>query len=282
MKPGGYRSSWAVAIVSVLLMFSSMQHAHADGRTTYLIRLLTTSDAFRVRVQAALSLGRVEGNSEVVTALAKALGDDHPAVRTAAAVSLERLADPAALPELKRAKTERDAGARRAINRAIQALERVAKTRPRSTGGPTEEPQSGGRFYVGVGRPGAAAGSVDRGTLETTHRFLMTQVQNIQGVRLAPVNESRRDAEQVLRKSNLSGFYLDSSITQVEKNAQGLRVAVSIVINTYPGRSMRAMLNGAATVPGGSSDADRQLAIEGAIRSALRRLPQALEASARR
>lgn len=283
MKSGGCLRVGAAAILGFLFIISFEQGASANGRTGYLIRLLQSSDAFRVRVQAALSLGRVEGDPEVVRALSDALSDDHPAVRTAAAASLERLADPSALPALKARQKERDAGARRAINRAITALERVARTRPRSTGGSSSgRATRGGRFYVGVGVPGAVAGRLDRATLERTRAFLVSQVRAIDGVQIAPPDESRRDAERVLSKGSLSGFYLDSSITKVEQTPQGLRVAVSIVINTYPGRSMRAMLNGAATVPGGSGDADRQLAIEGAIRSALRRLPQALEASAGR
>lgn len=289
MNSGGCRRAGprygSAVIVGVLLALVCCSDAQADGRTEYLVRLLRTSDAFRVRVQAALSLGRVEGDPTVVQALGDALGDDHPAVRTAAAASLERLADPAALPALKARRQDADASARKAIVRAIEVLDRVARTRPRSTGSssgtePTS-PTGPSRFYIGVGLPGTRA-DIDRGTLEQTRQFLIEQVKSLPGIRVAPPNESRRDAERVLAASRLKGFFLDSSITQVERTPQGLRVAVSIVINTYPDRNMRAMLNGAATVPGGSSNADRQLAIEGAIRSALRRLPQALDASSGR
>ncbi|MEM9193221.1 MAG: hypothetical protein AAGF12_28865, partial [Myxococcota bacterium] len=55
---------------------------------------------------------------------------------------------------------------------------------------------------------------------------------------------------------------------------------VSVIVNTYPGRDMRAILQGAATVQGGGSGPQaRRQAIEGALSGALRRLPQALQAA---
>ena len=77
----------------------------------------------------------------------------------------------------------------------------------------------------------------------------------------------------------MAGFYIDTSIVKVDKSAGNTRVVVSVVVNTYPGRDMRAILQGAATVPGATDQRAEERAIEGAIRGALRRLPQAMEAS---
>ena len=69
-------------------------------------------------------------------------------------------------------------------------------------------------------------------------------------------------------------------MVSADATANGTRVAVSVIVGTYPGRDMRAILNGAATVPGsGGPEADRA-AVEGAIRGALRNLPQALSSAA--
>jgi len=113
-----------------VLAFGFGPVAEAQARTDYLIRLLSTSDAFRVRAQAAISLGRVEADSRIVGALSEALGDEHPAVRTAAAASLERLSDPSALAALRSHQRDRDSSARRAIRRAIAALERWVEVDP--------------------------------------------------------------------------------------------------------------------------------------------------------
>ena len=54
------------------------------------------------------------------------------------------------------------------------------------------------------------------------------------------------------------------------------RVAVAVIIATYPGRDMRAILRGAATAIGSGSSTKRQ-ALEGALSGAMRQLPAALE-----
>ena len=78
-----------------------------------------------------------------------------------------------------------------------------------------------------------------------------------------------------------SGSGGDISIVASEDRPNGgLRARVSVVVQTYPDRNVRSMLNGAATVMGASGDSARQQAIEGALRGALRGLPQAMEASA--
>ena len=78
---------WGALIGAVAALLLVAGPVHADARTDYLVRLLQNSSTFRVRAQAALSLGRIENDSKVVKALSRALDDDHPAVRTAAASS---------------------------------------------------------------------------------------------------------------------------------------------------------------------------------------------------
>jgi hypothetical protein len=257
--------------------------ASADGRTDYLIRLLKTSSTFRVRAQAALSLGRIEGEREVVKALAGALDDRHPAVRTAAASSLGRLSDPSVLDDLKAARNDRQASVRRAVGRAIRKLSRIARTQPRRRREtPSQQsPATGGRYYVGVGTPGSKA-DIGRSALREAQQYIEGQLRSMDGVVLAPGNESRTQVQRTLKRRNLSGYYVDSSVVRVEESSEGTRVVVSVILNTYPGRDMRAMLQGAATVPGGKGPRAREQALQGAFRGALRRLPQALAQSAAR
>lgn len=268
------------ALAAVLLMGGAAQ---ADARTDYLIRLLKNSNTFRVRAQAALSLGRVENDDKVVMALSKALGDDHPAVRTAAAASLERLGDPSALGALRNAKRDSDAAARRAVARAIEKLERIARSSPTSAPVPDRGGGEGGgasaRYYVAVGMPGTNVSELGRSALRAAREYLEEQLESIDGVVIAPDGESRRQVIRTLRRRDLTGYYVDSSIVQVQQTDRGMRAVVSVILNTHPGRDMRAMLQGAATVPGGRGAAARRQAIEGALRGAMRRLPQALAAS---
>jgi hypothetical protein len=118
--------------------------------------------------------------------------------------------------------------------------------------------------------------SLDRPTLAEARAFIKSRVAQIEGVRLAPDTESVQAAEKVLQRERLKGFFLETSIVSVEKKPGGAtRVAVSVIVATYPGRDMRAMMQGAATVTGSSSQIHKQ-AVEGAFSGALRQLSQAL------
>jgi hypothetical protein len=127
--------------------------------------------------------------------------------------------------------------------------------------------------------PANAGGGLSASTLSRARELLIQNIAAIEGVEIAPANESNAAARSVIQRRGLVGFYVDCSIS-VEERAGGIRAAVNLNLNTYPGRDMRAILQGAATVPGeGTGEATKQRAIEAAIASAARRLPQAMEAS---
>ena len=63
---------WLAALTLGLLCDSARAD---DPRSTYLIKLLEGSSQFRVRAQAAISLGAVEGSSAAAQALTAALRD---------------------------------------------------------------------------------------------------------------------------------------------------------------------------------------------------------------
>lgn len=290
-RAGLGRFTLAVALAFALL--AGVGHAaiaHADARADYLVRLMSTSDQFRVRAQAALALAQAAvGDASITAALERALRDDHPAVRAAAVSSLQARGDTSVLEALRAAKTDRDPSVASAATRAVTALERVARSnggRGGSTTGaaepPSQPPPSGpARFYVGVAIPATTAG-LSPAMLTAARSFIVQNVTQIPGVQIAPASESNSTARRVIQQGRLIGYYLDVSITSVEERPGGaLRAAVSVIVNTYPGRDMRSILQGAATVSGGGAgDGARQQAIEAALTGALRRLPQALDASA--
>ncbi|HKU42119.1 MAG TPA: HEAT repeat domain-containing protein [Polyangiales bacterium] len=255
--------------------------AHAeDPRNTYLIKLLQGSSQFRVRAQAAISLGTVESSVTTVGALTQALSDAHPAVRAAAATSLGRIGSSNSIAALRRLERDPEEPVRSAATSAIAKLETSQRTMvasARSNTGPDSIQPSGPQlYYVSVAAPGTRVASVDRAALSEARNFIKQRVLQIQGVVIAPDGEDNQTADKVLKKKNLKGFYLDSSIVSVEKKSDGgTRVAVSVIVATYPGRDMRAIMQGAATVTGSGSDAYLQ-ALQGALSGALRQLPQAL------
>lgn len=255
-----------------------------------------------MRAQAALSLGSVTPEPRVIEVLAEALRrDSDSAVRVAAARSLERLGDPAALPSLRAVERDSEPAVREAVARAIAAIERSMRgargdRRTQTTGGTTDPaggaaPEGGGdrgpvaapRYYVGIGTPGTRVAAVDPSVLRSARAFIESRVRQIEGVVVAPESENPREAQRILRERALVGFYLDSSIVNLETRPDGaVRAQVSVVVQTYPDRNVRSMLSGAATVMGESGPAAQRAAIEGALTSALRNLSTAMAASSAR
>ena len=276
-RAGPWRK-WCPVLVAFALCLQAPDVRAEDPRNAYLIKLLQGSSQFRVRAQAAISLGAVESSSTAVSALTAALGDAHPAVRAAAANSLGRIGSSTAVAALRRLERDPEEPVRSAATAAIAKLttsERFNVASTRST--PTPEVPSGPpRYYVSVAQPGSRVSTIDRKALSSAQSFIKQRVGQIDGVMLAPDGENNQAADRVLKQKNLKGFYLDSSIVSVEKKSNGgTRVAVSVIVATYPGRDMRAIMQGAATVSGGGGDAYIQ-ALEGALSGALRQLPQAL------
>lgn len=248
--------------------------ALADARSDYLIRLLEGSSQFRVRAQAAISLGSVETAADVVDALSSALADEHPAVRAAAANSLGRMGDPRALPALRGVAEDKEAPVRLAVKAAIAKLESAAR---RAGQEPVERRPPAGppRYYIAVGRPASRVPDMVAAELERVHQVLVERLGQIDGVVVAPTGESPAAVRKVLRSRSLKGFYIDSSVTSLDlKPGGGVRAAVSVIVATYPDRAMRAIMQGSATAMGGGDI--RAQAVTGAFRSALSQLPQAL------
>lgn len=292
MSNAGTRA-WVLGLWMVLMTLSVGWYpsvASADPRNDYLVRLLQSSSQFRVRAQAAISLGRVADDPAVVASLGAALNDEHPAVRAAAASSLERLGNPDALGPLRKRANDSHEEVRAAVASALSTLQRVQTNRGSATASsstsstPTsvEPPVTQGTptYYVGVGLPGSRVNGLDDATLEEARTFLRGRLVAMEGVLLAPENERPKQAESVIRARNLTGYFIDSSIVSIEPRGDGVRASVSIIVGTYPGRDMRSILQGAATVMGGGSGARAQ-AIEAAFTGALRNLGQAMAAGRR-
>ncbi|HEX5661301.1 MAG TPA: HEAT repeat domain-containing protein, partial [Polyangiales bacterium] len=182
--------------------------SHADSRGDFLIKMLASSDQFRVRTQAALALGSRPPEPAAVRALVGALKDEHPAVRAASAGALEILKDPGSLVALKSARKDKDTSARNAIEHAIATLERAAPTQP--------EPGGSSTFYVAIGTPSTQAGLAGT-ALRELREHVIKEVSILSGVRIAPENEGQAAATSVLRSKKLVGYYLDSSVTKIEQ-----------------------------------------------------------------
>jgi hypothetical protein len=282
-------SSWLAVLLAAFLFFGAGTDAvRADARTDYLVRILQTSEEFRVRAQAAIALGGMSPSDPITQALIRGLSDSDASVRAACAASLERVGDGAAIAALRTAASDREASVRSAASRAQRAIE----TRTRTAANPTTTtttttttavasttnttPSAADRYYMGISAPGAQAQGLDASVLRSARQLVVREASSIAGVVIAPEGETSAAANTAIRSRRLTGFSIEASVTEFESSATGTRVKVSIILGTYPGRDMRAILQGSATVPGAQGVEAQRMALEGAIRGGLRQLGSAL------
>jgi hypothetical protein len=247
---------------AVLLLTLTAAVARAD-QIDDLARALRSSSDYKVRLSAALNLGKLGGKDDssrrrAVPALIDALRDSDKTVRGVAAVSLGKLVNGSI-----------DSATR---SRAVAELDRVRKSDPdgfvksqaqkaydtlRSLGGPAVA--GGGKsVYVEVGpmsdntkKGGGGITGVMRSTVETTIN------------RKAPTFATRWPSGRSPSKSELSSagtkaaFYVDGTLTTLDTRTSGsmaeVSCNVSLIIASFPEKSMFGFLKGGAAVQTGSS-----------------------------
>lgn len=234
---------------------------------------LQASDDFRVRVSAALTLGRAH-TPGARPLLEQALGDAHPAVRIAAAAGLAALGDPAAIPALRQhLGPEQSAGVRSQMASTIDSLGRAAATDG------IEQRWQNTRYVVAIGDmhnrsqvPGAHAVDVLRSATQAHAKL-------IPGALVADHDPAL--FEQAAAR-HVPVFLLDGALqrlSQGRKNAElSYSAQVDYSMRRVPQQQLRGILSGSATSFGsvsalrdpGTVTLLEDQAIDGAVESALR------------
>jgi hypothetical protein len=273
----------ALALSSVATTFAA--HAPAQD-TSSALRELADSNDFRVRVSAALMLGRTRppGARE---ALERALSDGHPAVRIAATTALGAVGDLASLPALeRRLAVEPSPGVLAQLRATVDVLRRGTAPDPDEDASPRQLPSSV-RYVVRLGGMRNAAGI--RG--EELRRVLHDATRlRARGLRDAAVAEGDSPLLAQAATRHLPVVTLDGNVTQlVESRVAGsLQVQAHVEFTVRRDQTLRGTLSGGATTfgtgPTISDEGRRHLedeAIDGAVQSALRGADQGLMIAAR-
>lgn len=162
---------------------------------------LTEAADFRVRVQAALRLGKV-GGAQSRADLERGLKDAHPAVRVACAVALGTIGDPAAVPALQQAmKGESFASVKTAMKEAIDKLR------------------------SGPGKGGDAPMSIER----AKYVVQVGNMRNNTGVRPGDLDSVMKEAARAKANSISGAVVVDGSDTSVLQRASERRIPVILV-----------------------------------------------------
>ena len=237
------------AFVVALLLFAAAS-ASAD-RIDDLTRALMQDPSYKVRVQAALVLGKLN-DRRAVPALMQALHDENETVRGVAATSLGRIADKSSANALQVAATNDASEFVRA--QARKALEVVA-----GGGGTTmaaAPPKAGARFYVAIDFSNSGKGGAEYGKL--VREALAKELQKLPSVTLSVGGGS--PSKSVLASKHLQGFVVDGTIQRLSATPSGgsqtIDCDLKAFVATFPDRSIKMMTQEGASLQTGSGPSE--------------------------
>ena len=254
----------ALIVASSCLLVSG--GALGDPDLGSLVKQLSHGNDFRMRVQAALQLGKSK-DTRATKPLARALDDENVSVRAAAAAALKTLGDPEALPALKENRLDRSPVVRRQINESIIALE----TRMKEV-----------RVLVQVGTMKNRTSNSSKSVMVVLEHASRKTLQSIPSVNVIGEVD---DVMLVAKRRNLPAVMMTGSIRQLDAEAGGRYTAkVEYVLHRMPEQAIAGKVSGSASAKASPDelkdqrrrDKLRDEVLYAAVESALRRVQPAL------
>lgn len=281
------RPGWLLVVVlsaAISFTFGLTESAWAQSspRTSQLSKMLQNSD-FRVRTQAAFSLGRLD-DPNAVMALVNVLSDSHPAVRAAAAVALGRLGDPRALPHLRRHQDSSGA-VRSQVDRAISMIE------ANGGGGGGRLEWTSAHHYLELDNVANVSKTKRPGLDDLIRSISLREMRRLSGIVAVDSQSRPPDVDTQIKRRRLPGYAVSVSLGRLVRymGPEKVRVQaeVMLAVVTYPDRVYRMTANGtgAVTIPRPSFrqkqiGALQEDALSGAIQQAFRSLGKTLASNA--
>ena len=271
----GSMKRWFRLVTTAVVLCSSTALATPPKVPELALRLKETSD-FRVRVQAALQLGKAADDA-ALEPLVSALDDPNESVRAAAAAALKQLGDPRAIEPLKERRLDRSKAVREQIRDSLDTLAKVQAT-------------ATAKVLVQLGtmkNQTTVKGSSIEAQLATESRKKLGELPGVE------VLSDKVDSKKTAREKKLPLVLVSGQIQKLKASREGTEVvysaSVEYVLHTMPDQSIAAKVSGSASGTLTEAEAkDRERAAElrhevlaAAIASALRRAPSAIRAAAR-
>jgi hypothetical protein len=239
--------------LSLLFWFMTVALAPARaaapaGKVDELCKALLEDANYKVRVQAALVLGRL-GDTASVPSLVKALGDSNKTVRAIAAQALGQLADPAAAEPLRQLLgRENDPFVRTQTEKALAAL----------SGSGSGPGGKRAKIYLNFGPFTGGVKSAGGEAARLIHDALARELGKLQVVTLSL---SPGDQKNFVR-TGLLGFYIDGNITRLDDTASAgsseTSCDVKVMVARWPSRSIIMWTNAGASLQSGSRPRDKE------------------------
>lgn len=256
-------------LASLLLTFATP--AWAKPGLDELIGQLRDSKDFRVRVQAALQLGKSMDPAALAPLLA-GLDDENASVRAAAVAALESLGDVRAINALREHRLDRSEAVRKQIKASLAELESQGLPKPKLL------------VKIGIMRNGSGVKSKRiESELAQASRQKLGELPGVK-VLVEGDDGAGRKTPVVMVTGSVEALVASRSGSAIVYTAK-----VEYVVHTMPEQSIAAKVSGSASAQASEQEANDQVrsaqlrkdVLEAAIASALRRAPPALVAAAR-
>ena len=237
------------------VFFGATSARAASAKVTALASKLSDSD-FRVRTSAALALGASK-DADAVRPLCSALSDSTEVVRQSAAAALKKLSEPDAVACLE---ARENAESATAVHTQIRAALTYLRALP-------EPSNPRAKYYVALG-PVSTTGDMAKDALEDALRGTAKgRLKQYGTFQLAGKTETAAQSGATIKKRKLKGFYLTVNVRS-SKVPGGTRFVTSVAMFTYPGKSLKGTVSGAAVSNTPSTDSQAlSMAFEGALES---------------
>ena len=255
----------ARACLFALLMSTAAWAAGSDVKVEDLVRAVTEDTNYKVRVQAALVLGKL-GDPRAVQPLIKALADQNKTVRGIAASALGQLGDAAAVDPLRGLlRRETDPFVRGQAEKAMAALA--------ARGGAGSKRA---KIYVNFGGFVGGVKSAGPEAAKVLHEALSRELGKLPIVTLTLSAADQHN----FGKTGMSGFYIDGNITKLEDSSAGggaeTSCDVKVMVASWPQKSIIMWTNAGASVQSGSRPRDRENARKECLEASARGLSEDL------
>jgi hypothetical protein len=248
-----------VVLFALAVFLAGAASAWADARTDHLVEMLESKGNYRVRVQAATTLGKIRAR-EAIPALVRALSDESELVQISVANALQQIGDPAAIGPLEAAaNTAPSDAARSQIAAAVRVLK--ALTGEEVPADPGSEAPS---LLIRVDAMGNSSG-VQRDDLPQMMRELVVaRLRREPAVVLQDAGMKAPAIRKKLASEKLRGYILSGAVLRLEQVGDQLVVRISLNVFTNPDYNLLLMpsAEGAIPLPGGPLTRDDEIAAQ--------------------
>jgi HEAT repeat protein len=236
-----------VAVLAACLIAApaALSFAAPAARVDEICRTLTDDSNYKVRVQAALVLGKL-GNAGAVACLSRALADQNKTVRAMSAQALGQIGDAAGLEALRSlVKRDPDPFVRAQTEKAIALLS-----------GPTGSSRRA-KLFLNFGPFTGGSKSASAEFIKIVHDTLQTELGKLPIVTLTPTAGDTGKAG-----AGANAFWIDGNVTRLDDaaaaGASETSCGVRVMVARWPSKSIISWTSAEASVQSGLRPRDRE------------------------